>query len=182
MGNRAVITFDTNPSAPCIYLHWNGGLASVEGFLGAAKALGLTEVERGKEAEALDWIAKTLAKNFFKCEVGKTVYREEYGSADCNNGDNGVYVLNRTLDIVGRKFKKGPEEIDRAKTEEIKARIVSTAERYPGAKVDSYIVLCLGDDNKVTIAKSFLFAAEEEAKAYAATLSPSRLPQVFKAV
>ena len=33
MGNRAVISFSTSPAAPSIYLHWNGGRASVEGFL-----------------------------------------------------------------------------------------------------------------------------------------------------
>lgn len=181
MGNRAVITFDTTKSAPCIYLHWNGGRCSVEGFLNAAKALGLREVEAGKEAEALDWIAETLAKNFFNCEVGMTVYRETYGSADCDNGDNGVYVLNRTLDIVGRKFKRGPEDISPDKTAGIEKQILSTAERYPGEKIVPYLVVCLDDDRKMVLARSAPFESEEAAKAYAATVSPARLPQVFKA-
>jgi hypothetical protein len=42
MGNRALLTFSTEPTAPAIYLHWNGGRASVLGFLKAARQLGIT--------------------------------------------------------------------------------------------------------------------------------------------
>jgi len=41
MGNRAVITQSTADSAPAIYLHWNGGRASIDGFLQAARVAGL---------------------------------------------------------------------------------------------------------------------------------------------
>ena len=37
MGNRAVIAFENKPDAVGIYLHWNGGRNSVEGFLEAGK-------------------------------------------------------------------------------------------------------------------------------------------------
>ena len=45
MGNRAIIAlvdsdFDTGDlDAPAIYLHWNGGRASVQAFLNVAKKL-----------------------------------------------------------------------------------------------------------------------------------------------
>ena len=41
MGNRALITLSTQRAAPAIYLHWNGGRASVLGFLKAARQLGI---------------------------------------------------------------------------------------------------------------------------------------------
>ena len=33
MGNRAVLEFKDQSNQPNIYLHWNGGRASVEAFL-----------------------------------------------------------------------------------------------------------------------------------------------------
>ena len=50
MGNRAVITASTAPDAPSIYLHWNGGRDSVEGFLKAARDLSI----KGTSAESFD--------------------------------------------------------------------------------------------------------------------------------
>lgn len=98
MGNRAVITRNTNPTAPCIYLHWNGGRDSVEGFLMAAKAAGF------KNDTAKDWdaFANYLAAYFFECQVGMTIYREPYGRADTTNSDNGTYLVNAQWDIVQR--------------------------------------------------------------------------------
>jgi len=54
MGNRAVITFATYTNAPAIYLHWNGGRASVEGFLSAARQLGLRHA-RGPRHKPKHW-------------------------------------------------------------------------------------------------------------------------------
>ena len=124
MGNRAVITFKTNPAAPCIYLHWNGGRASVEGFLRAAKALGIS----GDHRERMDALAEVLARAFFKNPVGMNVYREEYGNADTDNWDNGVYVIDDDWEIVDRLFKRRGEEIDRKKTREIAESIIENVE------------------------------------------------------
>ncbi len=117
MGNRAVITFSTDPSAPCIYLHWNGGRASVEGFLRAAHSLGITLDSRrvdslAAQAETMDALAEFIARDFFNCSVGRTVYREYYGQADKNNGNNGVYRIDRELNIVGRSHMKNKSSDD----------------------------------------------------------------------
>jgi len=41
MGNRATLKFKDEANQPNIYLHWNGGRASVEAFLNVAKAMEL---------------------------------------------------------------------------------------------------------------------------------------------
>lgn len=123
MGNRAVITFSPTPHAPCIYLHWNGGRASVEGLLRAARDTGHSldsdDVSFEVQAMALDNIARLWADKFFQCEVGQTVYREVYGKADTDNHDNGVYIIDDDLNIVGRRFMRHQEEVDPEKTRSI---------------------------------------------------------------
>lgn len=135
MGNRAVITFATAKSAPCIYLHWNGGRASVEGFLRAARHLDLHMPMHGMgdptrfdtQAQVLDAIAEMLARDFFGTKVGQTVYRETYGNADTDNQDNGVYILDEDLNIVGRRFMQGADELNDEKTQAIYAQLVGAA-------------------------------------------------------
>lgn len=134
MGNRAVITFGQDVNSPCIYLHWNGGRASVEAFLLAARHLGLRGCPEaghglaGKHAEAmvLDDLAGIIGRHYFGHDVGYTVYREQYGRTDKDNGDNGVYLLNRDLTIGGRLYSRG-EETNATKTAEIFASIVQRA-------------------------------------------------------
>jgi hypothetical protein len=117
MGNRAVISFCTGKSAPCIYLHWNGGRPSIEAFLKTSKHLGLNQsildahddTRYDVQAEVMDKIAEMIAKHFFDCEVGRTVYRETYGNSDADNGDNGVYLIDRKLDIIGRVYNRYPD-------------------------------------------------------------------------
>jgi hypothetical protein len=132
MGNRAVLTFDTKHDSPCIYLHWNGGRASVEAFLHAARLLQITlpdDLPLGEaKAWAMDRLAQLLAHRFFGCEVGTTVYRTTYGRADTDNWDNGVYIVDIYWDIVGRRFQRHPDELDALKTAEICDTIVA-AER-----------------------------------------------------
>ena len=101
MGNRAVVTMSQTDDAPCIYLHWNGGRASVEGFLKSAKMMNLQTAD---QAKFFDEFAQIIAKYFFGCEVGMHIYREEYGRADTDNWDNGVFVIDSALRIVGRDF------------------------------------------------------------------------------
>jgi len=128
MGNRAVITFEVLDDAPCIYLHWNGGRASVQGFLDAAKRLGMTPGDtRETQTQFMDEFAALLAKHFFDCEVGMTVYREKYGEADTDNWDNGTYVLWSDLAIARRLHKRGPEEYDAEKQQAISDQIYFAA-------------------------------------------------------
>lgn len=114
MGNRAVITLTTTPSSPCIYLHWNGGRASVEGFLAAARSLGKV----ASDAEAIDRLYD-LGKGFF-APSNLSCYRETYGQADTDNWDNGTYIIDRSFAIIARDFQRRGDEINVAKTEAVR--------------------------------------------------------------
>lgn len=107
MGNRAVITQACTGDAPCIYLHWNGGRASVNAFLAVARARGVA----GRGIEHIDALA-TICREY----IGGSVYREVYRQADTDNGDNGVYLIDDKLRIIGRLFAPGQEETDPVKT------------------------------------------------------------------
>jgi hypothetical protein len=131
MGNRAVITFSTANNAPAIYLHWNGGRASVEGFLTAARQLGLRHARTPQaQAAALDGIAEMLARHFFSCEVGMNVYRLHYAGSDRDNGDNGTYLLDQDLQILARLHHTRGEEINRAKTAAIAEQLTTRAPAF----------------------------------------------------
>jgi hypothetical protein len=131
MGNRAVITFSQHNTAPCIYLHWNGGRASVEAFIKSAKHLGLHVCKNEyDEHKVLDLLAEMIATHFFESKVGMNVYREHYGRADKDNGDNGVYVLDRNLNICKRIHKTVHEEISAEKTQAIFENIISRAPAF----------------------------------------------------
>jgi len=107
MGNRAVITNSTTDDAPSIYVHWNGGMDSIQGFMGAAIALHIT----GSETERMDALGHILAKHFFGTESnGLNVYRENFGDTDQDNCDNGVYIINDDWEIIGRKFNRNGEQ------------------------------------------------------------------------
>lgn len=126
MGNRAILTFGKSEISPCIYLHWNGGRASVEGFLAAATTLNIAA--NGNYTTRMDELAELIAKDFFDGEVGLTVYRQSYGDSDTDNGDNGVYVLDTGLNIVGREFA-AMEEVDAEKTATITDTIIRKHQR-----------------------------------------------------
>jgi len=115
MGNRAVIVFSRPAKAtPAIYLHWNGGLASVLGFTAAAKQLGIHNLTDFGE----------MIKRWMS-----SVYLEPYGKTDADNGDNGVYIIDPdSLDIVGRQFACEEEEVNPEKTAKI-AELVLEAQR-----------------------------------------------------
>lgn len=126
MGNRAVLTFSTGRAAPCVYLHWNGGRDSVEGFLSAARYLGLRH--KGDDpAATMDALAEMIARHFFGYDVGMTVYRLRYDEADTDNGDNGTYLLNADMRIAGRRFFEGAEDTNADKTRVIFEHIVERA-------------------------------------------------------
>lgn len=128
MGNRAVLTFSTSKTAPAIYLHWNGGRASVEGFLDAARALGLRHATN--PTATMDRLAGMLARHFFGTDVGMTVYREEFGRTDADNYDNGTYILAPDLTIKSRMHTRHGEEINQEKTREIFERLTAAAPAF----------------------------------------------------
>lgn len=132
MGNRAVIAFTgASAKSKCIYLHWNGGRASVEGFLQAVRALKINPLDRKwgllDEKRAIEQFAKVVGPFFFGNDPGMTIYVEEFGSADKDNYDNGLYWISEDFYIVGRKFTRGGEEVNPEKTTAICEQILARA-------------------------------------------------------
>lgn len=106
MGNRAVITCSTSKQAGVgIYLHWNGGLESVLAFLEVCKQ----REYRAPQADPSYFMARltgVICEFFDGSEsVGIGPLRE----LDCNNYDNGVYVIGDGFAITDR-WGKGSEK------------------------------------------------------------------------
>jgi len=79
-----------------IYLHWNGGRDSVEGFLQAAKDYGLRSGSYG--------VAR-LTQIIGNCFPGTlSVGVDMLNKLDCDNYDNGVYWVDKEFNIVGREY------------------------------------------------------------------------------
>lgn len=103
MGNRAVIT--TKDELIGVYLHWNGGRDSVDGFL---KYCELQDFRSPTEDLTYGFARLTqVICNFFggglSCGVGPL------DKLDCDNFDNGTYII-EDWKIVGRKYHDGPEQ------------------------------------------------------------------------
>lgn len=133
MGNRAVIT--TAPfseSSVGIYVHWNGGRASVEGFLKACRELGYRDPSLD-DGYAMARLTQVIGQFFGGSEsLGIGVVRD----LDTDNGDNGTYVIGEGWEIVGRLHVNplGEEEVDPAKTDAIAADIVAKVRAGEGAR------------------------------------------------
>lgn len=121
MGNRAVVTIGTAKNSPCVYLHWNGGLASVRGFLKACKSLG--KAKNNQEAILrLFNVAYAFMNNGQQVKHAPSVYLKTYGRADTDNGDNGLYLIDKGFNLIGRDYLPYDgykEEIDEWKTADI---------------------------------------------------------------
>lgn len=128
MGNRAVITHEPyNEDAVGIYLHWNGGRASIEGFLRAAKTLNFRSSDPQYAMAYLTGIITQFFGDGLSCGIGRLK------ELDCDNGDNGTYVI-KNWEIVGRMFHSSDdsEEINEEKTTAICEQIVT---QWPKSKV-----------------------------------------------
>ena len=89
MGNRAVITTHSGLTNTGIYLHWNGGRDSVEGFLTYCRLKKYPSPER----DCYGWAYLAgVVTNFFGDGYSCGVDRAD--RLDCDNGDNGVYIIN----------------------------------------------------------------------------------------
>ena len=123
MGNRAVITVAPfSMSNVGIYVHWNGGRASVEGFMKACRELGYRD-PAADSSYAMARLTQAIGQYFGgSTSLGIGVVRE----LDTDNGDNGVYVIGAGWEIVGREFADAKhDEIDPAITDAIAAEIVA---------------------------------------------------------
>lgn len=97
MGNRAVITTEVKDLG--VYLHWNGGRNSIEGFLLYCKLKGY----RCPEDDCYGWARLCqVIGNFFR--DGLSVGIDRYNRLDTDNGDNGTYII-KDWQIVGKEFK-----------------------------------------------------------------------------
>ena len=102
MGNRAVIT--TKDKDIGVYLHWNGGRDSVEAFL---RYCSLRQF-RPPEEDGYGWARLCqVIGNYFGGGLSLGIDSPE--KLDCNNRDNGVYLI-KDWKIVGREFFEEPEQ------------------------------------------------------------------------
>ena len=99
MGNRAVIGFQGQKTG--IYLHWNGGEESVRAFLDTAKALGVRDPVRDSYGVAR---LTQIIGNFFGGSLSLGIGNLE--SLDCDNYDNGTYIVGEGWEIVERKYQR----------------------------------------------------------------------------
>ena len=108
MGNRAVITTETNfeNDGIGIYVHWNGGYASVNGFLAYCELKGY----RRPEIDNYGWARLCqVISNFFGGTTSIGI--DCVGRLDCDNYDNGVYFIDNWR-IVGREYFNYEEQMD----------------------------------------------------------------------
>ena len=102
MGNRAVITTEENfekMSGLGIYLHWNGGRDSVQGFLEYCRLRSF----RPPEKDDYGWARLCQVIGNFMGADGCSVGIDDVKCLDMQNGDNGVYLM-KDWKIVGRRF------------------------------------------------------------------------------
>lgn len=104
MGNRAVITTNQNLKETGLYLHWNGGRDSVEGFCAYCKLKGY----RTPDQDCYGWAYLAgVVTNFFA--DGYSCGIDIANKLDCDNWDNGVFIIKDWL-IIGRKYHSGGEQ------------------------------------------------------------------------
>ena len=100
MGNRAVITWgEKDSNAVGVYLHWNGGRASVRAFLDTCKARGYGSPVSDPSYAMAGLVA--VIQEFFGA-TGLSVGVDVLGRLDCDNYDNGVYQVGEDWQIVDR--------------------------------------------------------------------------------
>lgn len=101
MGNRAVITASkTRTKGVGIYLHWNGGEESVQAFLDVAKARGFRDPS-SDESYGLARLCG-LIHEFFGVDQDTSLGIGTLEQLDCDNYDNGVYVIGKDWQVVDR--------------------------------------------------------------------------------
>lgn len=116
MGNRAVITtyiegetleeFEAGKNNRIgIYLHWNGGRDSVEGFLKYCKIKNF----RSPESDCYGWARLVQIITNTINQDGLSVGIDTIDHLDCNNWDNGVYLI-KNWEIVNRYYFEREEQ------------------------------------------------------------------------
>lgn len=116
MGNRAVIVMAPkgnfnadncqSSTESAIYIHWNGGRDSVEAFLKYCQLQNLRSPATD-EQYARARLVQIIA-NFF--DGGLSIGVGQLKHLDCDNYDNGVYVVYDNWEIVDRIYFEGIEQ------------------------------------------------------------------------
>ena len=106
MGNRAVITTEDGfkNNGVGLYLHWNGGRDSVEAFLQYAKLIGIPDPTQDYQ---YFWGQFT---NIVGNYMGSSYGLGNVKNLDCDNSDNGVYIIGKNFEIIDRKYFDGKEQ------------------------------------------------------------------------
>lgn len=124
MGNRAVITTskDFSGHGVGVYLHWYGGRGSVEAFLEYCRLSRF----RSPDKDFYGWarLCQVVA-NFFGND-GLSVGIDVIDRLDCDNGDNGTYII-EDWKIVDRKFFTKEEQ----SSYDLKEMMTAIDERQP---------------------------------------------------
>lgn len=142
MGNRAVITafndkFENNydKNGIGIYLHWNGGRDSIEGFLTYCKLKGY----RSPTDDNYGWARLTqVIANFFGGTLSVGV--DICDNLDCTNGDNGVYLIKDWIIVERGFYHNGYEQTEynlKEFVEEIN-KLQPTSEQLTQEQIDNY--------------------------------------------
>lgn len=106
MGNRAVITTKESwaHDGVGVYLHWNGGRDSVEAFLKYCDLKGY----RSPSEDCYGWARLCqVVGNFFGGNTSVGI--DTLWHLDCDNYDNGVYIIDG-WEIVDRRYFRGEEQ------------------------------------------------------------------------
>jgi len=119
MGNRAVIAFEGSETG--IYLHWNGGVSSVQAFLDSAKELGVRSDSYGVAR------LSQIIGNFFGGTLSLGV--GSVATLDCDNYDNGLYWIGKDWKIIRREFNQHAEPFNQEYYEGVKAETLE--KNYP---------------------------------------------------
>ena len=107
MGNRGVMTFvdENNTEYVSIYMHWNGGVESIKAFLDYAKEVDVRGSDPSYAAARVTQIAANFMGGTLSVGLGHS------SQLDCDNGDNGQYIV-RNLEIIEHKHRGSAEEFN----------------------------------------------------------------------
>jgi len=110
MGNRAVIAASNSTEQGLgIYLHWNGGIESVLAFLDTAKQLGYRSPV-GDESYGMARLCGLICL-FGGLRNSTGVGINDLSKLDCDNFDNGVFVVGDNWELVDR-WGKGSQPLN----------------------------------------------------------------------
>lgn len=108
MGNRANVIFvdATEKSiSPCIYLHWNGGPESIYPFLDELDRRKVRADQNYEAARFIEIVAQFMADGMDDVNTlslgvvngPKTISAKALQKLETHDGDNGFYIVNRTV-------------------------------------------------------------------------------------